>query len=171
MPSEGVAMFNPLTLVGFHTIMSLIAIVVGFVVLAGLIRNQLPALWTEVFLATAVITSATGFLFPFTGFLPSHGVGVLALLVLAVTLLAQYSFHFAGAWRWLYAAGIVTSLYFLVFVGIVQAFLKVPALNRLAPTQGEPPFAIAQGIALVAFIAVGVLAARAFRPAGAPARA
>jgi hypothetical protein len=159
-------MFNPTTLVGFHTIISFVAIFAGLFVIARLTAGSLPALWTEIFLATAVITSATGFLFPFHQLLPSHIVGAIALLVLAATLLAQYVFHFSGPWRTVYAVGIVASLYLLIFVLIAQAFMKIGVLNRLAPTQSEAPFAVAQLVLLVVMVWVGFKALRAFQPGG-----
>ena len=63
----------------------------------------------------------------------------------------------------MYVVTAVVALYFNVFVLVVQSFLKVPALNALAPNGSEPPFAIAQGIVLVAFVALGTLAVRRFR--------
>jgi hypothetical protein len=39
----------------------------------------------------------------------------------------------------------------------------VPALKSLAPTQAEPPFAIAQGLVLVLFVVAGALALLRFR--------
>jgi hypothetical protein len=163
-------MFNPTTLVGFHTILSFVAIFAGLFVIARVTAGALPPLWTEVFLVTAVITSATGFLFPFHQLSPSHVVGAIALVVLAATLLAQYVFHFAGPWRTVYAVGMVASLYLLLFVLIAQAFNKIGALNRLAPTQSEPPFAIAQVILLAIMVWVGFRAVRAFHPGGWVAR-
>jgi hypothetical protein len=163
-------MFDPTTLVGFHTWLSLIALASGFVVLAGLIHGQELPLWTTTFLATAVGTSVTGFLFPFNGFLPSHGVGVIALVVLLVALLARYAFRLAAAWRWIYAATIVASVYFLVFVAIAQAFLKIPALNALAPTQSEAPFAVTQLVALALFLGLALAAAKSFRTPAAKQR-
>jgi hypothetical protein len=59
----------------------------------------------------------------------------------------------------------VLALYLNVFVGVVQTFQKVAFFHALAPTQTEPPFAVAQGIVLLAFIAVGIAAVRKFRPA------
>lgn len=157
-------MFNPTTLVGFHTIISFVAIGLGLVVVARLATGSVPPLWTDLFLATAVVTSATGFLFPFERVLPSHVVGGIALVVLAATLLAQRVFHFSGPWRAIYAIGLVASLHLLLFVLVAQAFMKIDALNRLAPTQSEPPFAIAQVILLVAMVWVGFRAVRAFHP-------
>lgn len=157
-------MFDITTFTGFHTWLSLIAIATGVVVLAGLFSSRMVPVCTGVFLATAVATSATGYGFPFSGVLPSHVVGAIALVILAVTLAARYAFHLARAWRWIYAAGAVASLYLLVFVAVAQAFGKVPALHAMAPTQSEPPFAIAQGVVLIVFVLLGIGAARAFRP-------
>ena len=153
-------MFDPTTLVGFHTWLSLIALAAGFVVVADLLGGRRRSAWTLVFLVTAILTSVTGFLFPYTGFLPSHGVGVLSLIALAAAVAALYAFGLAGAWRRIYVVGIVVAEYFLAFVAIAQAFLKVPSLNALAPTQSEPPFAIAQGVLLVVFVVLGVMAVR-----------
>lgn len=147
----------------FHTILSLIAIVAGFVVLGGLFKSeQLPG-WTAVFILTAFGTSATGFGFggPFG---PSHWTGVFALITLAVVVLALYLRKLEGAWRAVYAVTAVLSLYFLIFVLIAQFFMKVPALNALAPTLSEAPFAIAQVANLVVFVILMVLAARAYHP-------
>lgn len=164
-------MFDPTTFTGFHTWLSLIAIAAGIVVVRGLLRGRNLSSWTALFLVTAFGTSATGFGFPFSALLPSHVVGAIALVVLAVAALARWTRHYAGAWRWIYAVSIVTSLYLLVFVGIAQAFAKIPALRASAPTQSEPSFVAAQLAALAIFAAVAVLAARRFRPAVATSRA
>ena len=149
----------------FHVILSLIGIVSGIVVaLAMLSSSRMPAL-TALFLFTTVATSVTGFMFPFKEFGPPEIIGVISLLVLAVALLALYVYKLAGSWRWIYVASAMFALYLNVFVGVVQTFQKVPFFNALAPTQKEPPFAVAQGIVLIAFIALGIVAARKFRPA------
>jgi hypothetical protein len=111
-----------------------------------------------------VLTSVTGFFFPFTKFGPPHAFGVLSLIVLAVAIPALYVYHLAGPWRWLYVTGAVVALYFNVFVGVVQAFQKPPFLQPLAPTQSEPPFLVAQAAVLVIFIALGIVAVRSFHP-------
>lgn len=147
-----------------HVAISLIAIVTGLVVATGMGRsNRLPG-WTAVFLVTTFLTSATGFGFPFTGLLPSHIFGVITLVVMAVSVPGLYLFHLAGHWRWIYIVGAVFTLYLNVFVLVVQAFLKVPFLTPLAPTQSEPPFAVAQLVALVLCVWLGVRAVRGFRP-------
>jgi hypothetical protein len=158
--------FGMTTFTFVHVLLSLVAILSGFVVAAGLIRSQPHGGWTALFLASTVATSVTGFFFPFDRFLPSHWVGVLSLILLAAALLGLYVFRLAGAWRWIYVASAMAALYFNVFVLVVQLFRKFPALHALAPTESEPPFAIAQGVVLLAFIALGIVASRAFHPRG-----
>ena len=153
---------STLTLV--HTALSIVALVSGVIVVLGLLASKSLDGWTALYLATAVATSATGFGFASPSFMPSHWVGVVSLVVLAVAILARYVFHLAGTWRWIYAVSAVLGVYFLVFVTIAQAFMKVPALNAMAPTLSEPPFAIAQVVAMVIFILLAIAAARMFRP-------
>src|SRR5436309_9441690 len=138
-----------------HTLLSLIAILAGIGVMAMLLNNRKPNIGTLVFLIAAIATSVTGFFFPFTKFLPSHGVGVICLVLFVPALLAQYVYNFAGAWRWIYAICMAVNVYFLLFVLITQLFLKVSALHALAPNapdNPDPPFAVAQAILLVLFI-------------------
>jgi hypothetical protein len=157
------------TFTALHVVISVIAIATGLVVAAGMLAgNRLPG-WTAVFLVTTVLTSVTGFLFPFTHVLPSHIVGAISLVVLVPTLVALCGKGLAGSWRGVYVIGSICVLYLNVFVLVVQAFLKIPPLNRLAPTGSEPPFAIAQLVVLALFIWLGVRAMRRFRPV--PARA
>jgi hypothetical protein len=127
-----------------HVLISLIGIGSGLIVLFGLLTARRLDGLTGVFLATTVLTSVTGFGFPFDHLLPSHKVGIISLVVLAVAIPARYVFHMAGAWRWIYVVGAAMALYLNVFVLVVQAFLKVPSLTALAPTQKEPPFLVAQ---------------------------
>lgn len=162
---------DPTTLVGFHTWLSLIAIVAGFPAAAALLKGQLSRSWNGIFLWTAIATSATGFLFPFSGVLPSHIVGAISLALLAAAAIALYVRGLEGAWRRTYAISAMLSFYLLILVLIAQLFLKVPALNAMAPTQAEPPFAIVQGIVLALFLALTVLVARRFRDDRPAARA
>jgi hypothetical protein len=147
-----------------HTAISLIGIATGFIVLWGMFGARRLELWTGVFLLTTILTSVTGFLFPATAILPSHIVGIISLLVLAVAVVALYYYRLAGSWRWIYVVSAVVALYLNVFVGVVQTFLKISVFHALAPTQAEPPFAIAQGIVLLIFIGFGIIAAMKFRP-------
>jgi hypothetical protein len=146
-----------------HVALSLVGIGAGFVVMFGLFTGKRLDGWTLLFLVTTVATSVTGFGFPFEHFLPSHGVGVISLLVLTVAILARYTFHLAGAWRWLYVVGAVVALYLNVFVGIVQAFQKVPALKAIAPTQSELPFLLSQLVVMALFVMLAIVAAIRFR--------
>ena len=148
----------------FHVVLSLVGIVAGLIVLGGMLGSKKLEGWTALFLATTVLTSATGFLFPFVKVLPSHIVGVISLAVLVVAIVALYVCGLAGRWRWIYVASAVFALYLNAFVGVVQAFLKIPSLKTLAPTQAEPPFVVAQAVVLVAFVGLGILAARSFHP-------
>jgi uncharacterized membrane protein len=146
-----------------HVVISLAGIASGLVVLAGMLAGKRLDGWTAVFLTTTVLTSATGFGFPFTHLLPSHIVGLISLVLLFVAIVARYVRRLRGAWRVIYVVTAVAALYFNVFVLVVQLFRRVPALTRLAPTQSEPPFAVAQLALLVVFLTLGVLAARRFR--------
>lgn len=147
-----------------HVVISLVGIFSGFVVLFGMLANRRLDGWTALFLTTTVLTSATGFFFPVTHIMPSHIVGIISLVVLGLAIYARYGRRLAGGWRRTYVVGAVMALYLNVFVGIVQAFLKIPALHALAPTQAETPFKLAQLVALVAFLALGVVASLRFRP-------
>jgi hypothetical protein len=147
-----------------HVLLSLIGIVSGFVVLYGLLLGRPLGGWTALFLATTILTSVTGFpLAPF-GFDPARAVGVISLVLLALAVAALYVFRLAGAWRWIYVGSAIAALYLNVFVGVAQAFQKLPFLQPLAPTQSEPPFLVAQVAVLVIFVALGILAAIRFHP-------
>lgn len=155
-------MFDPTTFVGFHTWLSLVAIVAGFPVAAGLLNGHIRSGWTGVFLSTAFATSATGFGFPFNGVLPSHIIGGVALVIVTVAGYALYARRLDGVWRRLYAITAMLTFYLLLFVLVAQLFSKVPALRAMAPTQSEPPFAIAEGLLFVVFVVLTWLAARRF---------
>jgi hypothetical protein len=151
---------TPLTFL--HTALSLVGIASGFVVMAGMLHGKRLDGWTAVFLVSTVLTSVTGFGFPFFVLLPSHKVGIISLVVLAVAIIARYVRHLAGPWRWIYVIGAVLGQYFNVFVLVVQLFRKVSALRALAPTQSEPPFAIVQVIVLGLFVWFTVVAVKRF---------
>jgi glucose-6-phosphate-specific signal transduction histidine kinase len=156
-----------------HVVISLIGIGSGFIVVYGLLKGKRLDGWTALFLTSTVATSVTGFAFPFEHLLPSHKVGMISLVVLAIAILARYAFHLAGGWRRIYVISAVIALYLNVFVLVVQSFLKVPALKALAPTQKEPPFLVAQLVVLALFVVLGIFAVKRFRngPVHAAARA
>ena len=152
------------TFLQIHVILSLVGIASGIIALCGLLAGRLLGGWTALFLATTVLTSVTGFPLPPFGFDPPRAVGTLSLVLLAVAILALYAFRLAGAWRWIYVATAMAALYLNSFVGVVQSFQKLSFLQPLAPTQSEPPFVVAQVVVLVAFVALGIVAARRFHP-------
>jgi hypothetical protein len=150
-----------------HVVISLIAIAAGLVVMFGLLGSKpMPGL-TAIFLAFTILTSATGFLFPFEKLLPSHIIGIISLALLAIACVALYGMKLKGVWRPVYVVTAMISLYFNVFVLVIQSFLKIPALTALAP--GNPPtgpvFAVVQGIVLVFFVVMIIGVWRRFRPA------
>ena len=146
-----------------HVGLSLAGIVSGLIVLFGLIAGRRLSGWTALFLVTTILTSVTGFGFPFDHLLPAHKIGIVSLVVLAITVVARYALGMAGAWRVIYVIGAALALYLNGIVGVVQAFLKIPALTTLAPNQTEAPFVITQLAWLALFIVLTVVAARRFR--------
>ena len=156
--------FGMTTFTFVHVVLSLIGIVTGFFVLFGLFRSERMPTMTGLFLLTTIATSATGFGFQRDHILPSHVVGVISLVILAIALLALYRHKLAGKWRATYVVTAVIALYLNVFVLIAQLFQKVAPLHALAPKGSEPPFAIAQGVVLVIFIVLGAMALKRFRP-------
>jgi hypothetical protein len=146
-----------------HVLLSVLGIGSGVVVMFGLLTGKQLGGWTGLFLATTVATSVTGFGFPIDHLLPSHKVGIISLVVLVVAIIARYVLHLRGAWRRIYVVCAAVALYLNVFVGVVQAFEKVPALSALAPKQTEPPFVITQLVVLVLFIGLTIVAAKRFR--------
>jgi hypothetical protein len=150
------------TYTSLHVLISFVGIGSGLVVIYGFLSGKRLDGINTIFLITTVATSLTGFGFPFDHLLPSHIVGIISLVVLAIAIPARYVFHLADAWRWIYVIGAATALYLNVFVLVVQAFEKVPALKALAPTQKEPPFLVAQLLVLVIYLGFTILAAKRF---------
>ena len=154
------------TFILVHVVISLIAIVAGLIVMFGMLgSNRQPGL-TAIFLLFTILTSATGFLFPFNGVTPGIIIGALSLLLLAIACIALYGTKLSGASRWIYVLTALIALYLNTFVLVIQSFLKIPALTTLAP--GNPPsgpvFAVLQGVLLVLYVLFIIGAIRRFRP-------
>ena len=147
-----------------HTVISLIAVFTGLVVVFALLAGNRVDGWTKWFLITAVLTTVTGFFFPYHGFTPAIGLGIISLPFLALTIYARYPKQLAGPWRWIYVVGAVICLYFNLFVLVVQSFEKIPALHALAPTQTESPFKLTQLVVLTISALLCVVALIRFRP-------
>lgn len=153
-----------MNLVLIHVAISLVGILSGLVVLFGMFTSKRMNGMTALFLLTTVLTSATGYLLPAKHIMPSHIVGAISLVLLTFAIVARYSLHMAGPWRWIYVVTAVFALYLNFFVLVVQSFLKVPSLHALAPSGSEPPFVIAQVVLLILFIAFTIRAAAKFHP-------
>jgi len=147
-----------------HTVISLAVIFAGLVVAVGMLAARRLDNWTKWFLITALATTITGFFFPFHGFTPATGLGLISLPFLALTIFARYPKHLMGRWRWIYVIGAVICLYFNLFVLVVQLFEKIPALHSLAPMQTEPPFKLTQLIVLLVSALLAIIAAIRFHP-------
>ena len=146
-----------------HVVISVLAMIAGLVVVGGLIAGARLDGWAAFFLATTILTSASGFGFPFTKVSPPHVVGAISLAVLAVCLAARYWKQLKGNWRVTHVTTAVVALYLNVFVLIVQLFVKTPPLAQLAPTQQEAPFVVTQALVLVLFVWIGWAALRGLR--------
>ncbi len=153
---------DPKTYLLVHVLLSLVGIFSGLVVVGGLIAGVRFARWVSLFLATTLLTSLTGFGFPFVALLPSHIVGALSLVVLLGALVALYWKHLEGGWRRTFVVLSVVALYLNVFVLLAQLLQKTPALALLAPTPAAPAFAAAQGLVLVLFAVLGWAAVRGY---------
>ena len=158
------------TFVLVHTVISIVAIIAGFIVMFGMLKSTRPGGLTALFLLLTILTSATGFLIPpllTDKLLPSHIIGALSLVLLAIACIALYAMMLSGSWRWIYALTALLSLYLNTLVLVIQSFLKIPALTAIAP--GNPPsgpvFAVVQGVVLVFFVLMIIGAVRRFRPA------
>ncbi len=148
-----------------HVAVSFAALAAGFVVASGFLWGKVPDRWNFWFLVTTIATSLSGFLFPVDRVLPSHVLGVISLAVLAVAVNAYYRHSLRGWWQPTYVAAALAAFYLNCFVLVVQAFLKVPVLQALAPTQAELPFGLTQLVVLVVFATVGTLATLRVWPA------
>ncbi len=141
--------------------------IAGAFVMRTLVANRRPDIWTLIFFATMIATDVTGFLFPFTKLLPSHYTGMVSLVLLALGLIAQFVFHFAGAWRVIYVIVMGLAVWLNYFVLVTQLFLKVPAIHALAPNapdNPEPPFLIVQVVVLAVFLVLIWRGVKSFRP-------
>jgi hypothetical protein len=162
-------MFGGENFVIIHTAISLVGLALGVPAVLGLYGKPATPIVTNSFLFFALATSVTGFLFPFSGVTPAFATGIVATLILIPTIYARFYTQAAGAWRWIYAAGLVASEYLLAFVTVVQLFLKVPALAELAPGGAGPVFGAVQLVVLVVFLYLGWRAVRTYKPTMVPA--
>lgn len=146
-----------------HVLISFVGIIAGLIALPAFARGRILSRTNVIFLWFTLLTSLTGFLFPILAFTPALGTGIVSTLVLAVAFWAWYARKLAGRAATIYAVSATAALYLNLFVLVVQSFLKVPALNALAPNGTEGPFVVAQGALLLTAILFGYLAVKASR--------
>jgi hypothetical protein len=147
-----------------HVAISLIGIAAGFLVIFGMFASKKMPAMTALFLIATVLTSVTGFMFPYKGVTPGIVIGILSLVVLLLAILARYTGKLAGGWRGTWVIATIVAQFFNFFVLVVQSFEKVPALHALAPTQKEMPFKVAQLLTLLVFVVLGIVAYKKFHP-------
>jgi hypothetical protein len=147
-----------------HVLISIVELLAGTIVVLQLVAGKRSTL-TGLFLATAALTTLTGFLFPFHGITPGIVLGFVSLPFLLLAALSFYGGRLHGVWRVTYVLSVLLVLYLDAFVAVVQSFEKIGPLHMLAPTGKEAPFAIVQGLVLLIFIVIGFLALKRFRPA------
>lgn len=147
-----------------HVVISLMALAAGFATVRAMLAGRIAPRWTALFLATTILTSMTGFGFPATALTPGHIFGFASLAALGVAVAALYFGRLHGWWRPAYVVTALIAFYLNAFVAVLQAFLKIGFLHSLAPTQAEPPFAIAQIALLAAFAVIGFMTLRRFHP-------
>jgi hypothetical protein len=148
-----------------HVFVSLVGIGAGFFVVFGLLTSRRLSILTALFFVTTILTSLTGFLFPFKGVTPGVVLGILSIIALLLAIVALYGKKLAGAWRGVYVISTMLAFYFNFFVLVAQSFEKVPALHGIAPTQSSPGFGITQLALLVVFVLLTIRAFKRFRPA------
>ena len=146
-----------------HVVICFVELVSGALLVLSLMKGE-PSRLNGLFLGSAALTAVTGFMFPFHGLTPAIKLGVLSLLATGLAALALYSFTLLRGWRRTYVLSVVVVLYFDAFVAVVQSFLKIGFLHKLAPTGKEIPFALAQGLVLLIFLAIGFKAVKNFQP-------
>jgi len=147
----------------FNVALSFLGLLSGVVVVLGMLSDIKLPRWTALFVLTTIATSATGFLFHSASFDPPQVIGVISLIALTAAVAALYIYRLSGGWRSVYVAAAVLALYLNAFVGVAQAFQKIPVLHTLAPTGSEPPFLLAQAVVLALFVLTSVLSLKRFQ--------
>src|SRR5437763_15488035 len=85
-----------------HVVISLIAIVAGLVVMFGMLGSRSQPGLTAIFRLFTILTSATGSMIPpllSEKLLPSHMIGILSLVLLAIACIALYIMKVSRSWR------------------------------------------------------------------------
>jgi len=143
-----------------HVVISLVAIATGLLAMGALAAGRWWPRLQAVFLGTTILTSVTGFLFPFSGVTPAFSFGILSLAALLVAVLALPGRQTRRGAQIAFGAAATFALYLNLVVLVVQSFQKLPSLQPLAPTQSEPPFLAVQVAVVILAVLIGALACR-----------
>jgi hypothetical protein len=146
-----------------HVIITIVELLAGAVIVLQMLSGKRSGL-NFLFLLTAVLTTITGFMFPYHGPTPGIVLGFITLPFLLLAAIAWYTGRLRGVWRPIYVLSMLILFYLDAFVAVAQSFMKIPSLHALAPHGNEPPFKVAQGLLLLVFIILGYLALKRFWP-------
>ena len=122
-----------------HVLISFVGIIAGLIALPAFARGRIMPRTNVIFLWFTLLTSLTGFLFPILAFTPALGTGIVSPLVLIIAFWTWYARKLVGRAAPIYAITATMALWLNLFVLVVQSFLKVPALNALAPSGTSGP--------------------------------
>jgi hypothetical protein len=150
-----------------HVVFGTVGIGAGAWVVFGILEGKLFKKWAVVFLKCSLVASATGLLFPFHHFLPTHWAAMAAVYVSGAAVLAWRKYHLAGIWALLFALS--TMLVFCLDILTVIAH----AFEMLIPTQPKPLFLVTELMVMLLFVGFGLFTVRRYhnqstRSAGRP---
>jgi hypothetical protein len=143
-----------------HVAISLLGILSGVVVSLGFLSGAIMPRWNALFLWATILTSVTGFFFPFHGVTPGIAVGIVSIILLVPGVLA-----YREKWTRSYIVLATGAEFLNVLVLIAQLFQKIHFLHRLAPKGNEPIVAGLEACALLVFTSIawqGIRRARYF---------
>ncbi len=135
-----------------HVVISLVAIVTGFIAMAQMLQDHTSNTVTGTFLSMTLLTSLSGFGFPAAQITPAHVFGVMSMALLATAFIALYVRRAMGVWKMTYILTAVLSQYLNVVVLIVQSFQKLSPLRVIAPPDAPLSIVLVQTTVAIGFI-------------------
>jgi uncharacterized membrane protein len=147
-----------------HTVISLVAVVAGFIapVRDGKIspRNLLG----KIYVIATILTCLTGFgIFQHGGFNKAHVLGIITLVVLGIAAVAGYSNLFGRLSRYVETVSYSATFLFNMIPGITETTTRLPLGAPLLPNADAPALQAASGVLLVLFLIGATLQLRALR--------
>ena len=132
-------MFGLTPLGTFHTAVSLIAVIAGFVALARDKEISTRSLSGSLFFWGTVISCLTGFgIFRHGGFGKPHILGIVTLIVLGVALSAERREAFARASRYVATVGYSLALFLHFVPATVETLTRLPAGAPFLSSPDDP---------------------------------